>query len=206
MRPPVISFIVLCGQFATAGGCGPRDFYNENDRLREQVATMQAEHRDLQRRLAELQAELAQAAAAPGSVSEEVRANTPHVAAIEITRLSHARDTDADGRADELLLYVVPRDGLSRFVQAVGELSVHAAVLPAGSPAQTIGQIAIGSTELRGLYRYSFAGLHYALTVPIELAVDEKIEATAVAVEFEDGLSGRTFRAERSIDLTIPRR
>ena len=48
-------------------------------------------------------------------IPQEVRDATPHVTDISIASVSHATDTDDDGRPDTLTVYVEPTDGRGRF-------------------------------------------------------------------------------------------
>jgi hypothetical protein len=201
MRSVILSITLTFALALHLGACtsGPDRVATENDRLRARVLEMEAETRALQGRNAELEQQLKQASRAPATVSEEVAAATPHVVAISLGRLSHARDDDADGRYDSLVLYLEPVDGLGRFMQIVGSVAMHAAVLPADGPAQTIGQATIGPKALRDGYRGSFGGPSYALTLPIEHPADA-IQCT-VRVVFTDGYSRQEFSTERAIEL-----
>ncbi len=174
----------------------------ENDRLRERALTLENENKTLTSRVAELETQLAQANRAPTAVPADVLANTPHVTAIALSRLSQAMDTDSDGKLDMIALYMEPADGLGRFLQTTGSVSMHAAVLPAEGAAVTIGQGTLGPKELRDGYRSAFTGQYYSLTLPIDAA---KIPAGAtectVRVVFTDGYTGQSYSAERVIDL-----
>jgi hypothetical protein len=201
MRRPLARTILIAAQALTLSACtsGPDRVATENDRLRAKALEMEAEIRSLQGRNAELEQQLKQASRTPATVSEEIAAATPHVVAVSLGRLSHARDDDADGRYDSLVLYLEPVDGLGRFMQIVGSVAMHAAVLPAEGPAQTIGQATIGPKALRDDYRSSFGGPSYALTLPIEHSTDAT--QCTVRVVFTDGYSGQEFSTERAIEL-----
>jgi outer membrane murein-binding lipoprotein Lpp len=194
---------IVLGALLLAGcGSGPGDIERENDRLRAQVLDLQGEIERLQGRAGELEAQLRAEAAAPGSVPEDVRANAPTVAAIDIDRLSHAEDGEGAGRPDRLIVYLKPRDGLGRFIQIVGDLSVHAALLPAKGDAVTIGRVTIGPAGIREAYRSSFMGTHYTIEVP--LAFPDRVPddgKAMVMVEFVDGFTGTHLTAEQGIAL-----
>ncbi len=185
-------------------GCSsaPGRIEKENDRLREQVLDLEAQIARLQGRARELEAQLQAASTVPGSVPEEVRASTPTVAAIAIDRRSHVQDQGDDGSPGKLVVYVKPSDGRGRFVQMVGDLSVHAAILPAGADAVTIGRVALGPAALREAYRSSFMGTHYTIEVPLAIPAPDPGETRAlVQVEFVDGLTGKHHTAEHAVDL-----
>ncbi len=202
---PALLSSILCAialAFTCAlSGCssGPSRVATENDRLRAQVVELEKEVRAVKGRNAELEAQLRHASKAPGTVSEEVAAATPRLVAISLGRLSHASDDNADGRFDSLVLYLDPADGLNRFMQIVGTVSMHAAVLPVDAPAQTIGQATVGPKALRDAYRSAFGGPSYTLTLPITPPADAT-ECT-VRVVFTDAYTGQEYSTDRVIDL-----
>jgi hypothetical protein len=183
-------------------GCGQRRFTNENDALRVKVLELETELAALKQRNAELEAELAAAAAADRALPAEITANIPHVAGIAISRLSHLRDADEDGTPDTLVVYVNPTDGLGRFVQLVGRLSLHAALLPMDEQPRTIVRVALTPDEVRAAYRSAITGTHYTIEAPISLPEDADAFAECdVRVAYEDGRSGRRLEAHRAIRL-----
>lgn len=222
MRRPAHAILISLSA-ALLGGCttGGKGFANENDKLRAQVLDLETEVRTLKGRNDELMAHLKQASSTPSAVPADVAANTPHVTSISISRLSQALDSNGDGRIDSILIYMEPRDGLGRFLQIVGSVSMHAAILPADGSAITIGRKTIGPGEVRDGYRSAFTGQYYSLTLPIDppksvpapaslSAESSNVPAPAAAptslqctvrVEFTDGYTGQKFSAERVIDL-----
>jgi hypothetical protein len=233
----------LCALSIIAGslwliGCGakPSVVAQENDRLRAKVLELEGRVKGLESRNDELETQLEQSRAAPTSVPTEIAENTPHVTGISINRLSHARDANGDGRMDTIVLYIQPADGLGRFLQIVGTVSVHVAILPAAAQARTIGTKLFSPREVRDGYRSAFTGQYYSFELPIEPlpaakpapippppsagdsppvsgAVQPAATAPAnrpaaiastqctVRVEYVDGYTGRSFSAERVIDL-----
>lgn len=189
------------------GGCrSGGNYLNENDRLREQVLDLEAQTAALAQRNRELMLALDRAAEPPEGVRADVAANTPRLASISLGRLSHLKDDDNDGRPDRLYAYVQPEDGLGRFLQIVGDLVIHVACLPEESDAITLHRSTLGPAALREAYRYSFAGIHYAVDVPLEISDSIAAEialgqSVVVRVVFTDGYTGETFDAERAIEF-----
>ena len=184
-------------------GCGSfKKASEENDRLRTRLHELEDENLDLSGRVAELDGQL-QRLESELPTTREVRDATPHVAALDIASVSHATDTDGDGRPDRLTLYVTPSVGLGRFVQLVGDLSVHVATLPADGDAITVGRINLGPSELRAAYRSTLLGTHYTVEVPITLTGPDTPGECTVRVVFADGYSGRTVTTERPVGLTL---
>ncbi len=182
-------------------GCGSfKKVSEENDRLRARVMELEDENRELAGRAGELDGQV-QRLTRDLPIPQEVRDATPHVTDISIASVSHARDTDGDGVPDTLVVYVEPSDGRGRFVQLVGELSVHAATLPADGDAITLGRVTLGPRELRDAYRSTFLGTHYTVDVPITIAPGATPTECTVQVEFVDGRDGRTVTAQLPLDL-----
>ncbi len=182
-------------------GCGSfKKVSEENDRLRARLIEVEDENRELAGRGAELEGQL-QRLTRDLPIPQEVRDATPHVADISIASVSHATDTDGDGRPDTLTVYVESMDGRGRFVQMVGELSVHAATLPADGDAITLGRVTLGPRELRDAYRSTFLGTHYTVNVPITIAPGATQTQCTVKVEFVDGHDGRSVTGQLPVDL-----
>lgn len=184
-----------------ATGCSSTDrIARENDRLREQVSGLERDVARLEDQNRQLAARLEEALAAPSPIAPEVAAAVPRAARISIGKLSHTSDESGDGTPDTLTVYVDAEDDRGRFVQIAGDLSVHAAVLPAGADAITIGRVTLGPAQVREAYRSTLLGTHYTLTVPIDVgAITPAPGDCSVRVVFHDGVTGLEHRAEKSI-------
>jgi hypothetical protein len=202
----VVRITLSGGLCAALVGCGAGDrLARANDELRARNVELEKQADQLRLRVQELEIALA-ASEVPGSMPpEEIRANMPHVAEIRIGRLSHVRDEDGDKRFDTLVLYVEPVDGRGRFTQLVGPASVNAAVIPPTADAKTVGRTTFAPGQVRDAYRSSFTGTHYTFEIPIEPIEPSPrtgdVPSLSVRVEYQDGLTGRTFAAERPIEL-----
>lgn len=182
-------------------GCGRSLTSGEADALRRKVLDLEKTNKQLSLRTTELESELKLQSAGLESIPLEIRENTPRVAGLTIGRLSHARDENDDGLSDSLLIYVDPEDGFGRFVQLVGTLTVHVAILPADADAQTIGRFSLKPGQLRAAYRAGFSGTHYTIEVPIQLTPENTGQTCLVRVIFEDGHTGLEHSTEREIKL-----
>jgi len=207
---------MLCTLFNSACTVGGSDksLSQQNDELRarlldltNQLDAAQQQSNELRRQIEALAA-ATQSAGAPSS-AELIQA-TPRVTVLTIGDKSHAVDEDRDGIADHLNLYIHAEDGLGRFIQLVGDLSILAALLDQQSGASTIGQVQLTPMQVRDAYRSSFTGTHYTISVPITLpataahsrATAARWSATVRAV-FRDGTTGAELAAERPIGLAV---
>ena len=188
---------------AVLGGCVDAGrLAKENDRVRAQMLDLGKQIDRLSRRNRELEAELTRVSATPDSLPEAIRANTPHVAEIKIGRLSHARDQDGDGRADALLVYIHPADGLGRTIQLVGDVVVNAMVLPEDGEAITIGRVGLDPGQVREAYRGGVVGsAHYTVTVPIHVSEDSAAGECLVWASYQDGHTGLRHTDEHTLSL-----
>jgi hypothetical protein len=203
-----LSLVTLWG--AASLGCKPRHFETEADLLRAQVLQLETEVQHLERREAELRAQLRRYRRAQDRMQDlddpDIAEFVPQVVDISVGRLSHARDLDRDGRPDTLMVYVHPRDSRGRFIQMVGEVRINAIILPEAEDAITIGRERFGPGEVRDAYRSGITGTHYAIEVRLSLPEGADLEwieqqQATVRVTFIDGQTGLRHTAERAIDL-----
>ena len=185
-------------------GCASsHDTARANDRLREKVVDLEKQVKQRDGQIAHLQARVKEAeTTAAGSV--ELRNNTPHVALITIDSLSHLRDIDGDGKADALVAYIEATDGWGRSIQLVGQLSIHAVVMPLGYDAITLGRVSLGPAEVRKAYRSSIIGTHYTVNMALLVPEGVNIDQITVNVEYVDGYSGVSFRAQQPVKYSGP--
>lgn len=199
---------------AGASGCssGPKNFENENDRLRREALELERAIEDLTARNRELEAllrEQTRERPAADSGRDDVLAALPRCATVEIDRLSGLADTDGDGLYDAADVYVRPLDGRRRFTQVAGWLAVDLTLLPragasaAGGP-EAVGAARLAPLELREQYRYSFMGIHYAVRVPLERPIPPGAGTLAISIALEDGVTGVTHAATFTRDVGSP--
>ncbi len=201
---PVLQVIVCIALALPLIGCeNTAALRRENDRLRAEVMELKSANDRLEGRVDELDAELARESQRPDSLPAAIRANMPHVTSLDLSRLCHVQDGDGDGRPDRLVLYVQPADSLGRFVQIVGTLTAHAAILPAAGEARTVGRVTLDPAALREAYRSSFTGTHYTVELPFNPDGLHGASEIIVHINFTDGLTGRELTAERTVPLII---
>lgn len=197
----------VCGLLlflATAlAGCGGNAaaVAAENDRLRRELLDTQKQLDAAMDRASELEVSLRSLADRPEGVSAEVFEATPRVQEIEIDRLSHARDSDGDGYAESIIVYVRPLDGRGRFLQIAGEVTVVAAVLPADQNAITIARQTFTPAAVRDAYRSGITGTHYTFELPIDPTTATDQATCTARVTFADPLTGVEHDAQREIEL-----
>jgi hypothetical protein len=200
--PALFAWLVcLC----VCGCTGTARVSAESARLRDEIVGLKDYVAQLERRNRELEMELKRAAKSPDSLPEDVLANLPQVTELAISRLSFARDSDDDGVADVLTLYIVPADGRGRFIQLTGEIFARAMSLPTQGEPRVISDVTLTPSQVRDAYRSSITGLHYTVDLPLSESQPDSSAAKErevfARVQYRDGVTGQTFSADRKISL-----
>ena len=190
-------------------GCsaGPRDFENENDRLRGRVVEAERRIAALEETERRLTAELDGARRA--SPAAQAMALLPRAERLVVGRLSGPVRTgtgtrNAAGVVEAVDLYLSPLDGRGRFVQVVGSLSVRVDLIP-GPPRggagatlaepRLVGTLTLAPEELREAYRSGLTGTHYSVRVPVRDEGGLGIGSLSVTVGLEDAVFGSRLEA-----------
>jgi len=199
-----VAVILLC---AVASGCffGPRNFENENDRLRK-------ENLELRERVAELEAQLLAARDRIDNlerrISGGVTPNVPGVAPSDVpqaSELSFGRflglvDDDEDGVADVARVYLIVRDQFGRVMPVAGSVRVRVVVIPSQGEPRTLGMLELVGEAFAETYRQGLTGAHYTLRVPIaapgELGPNDELVVRALVT---DAATGRTLTASKTM-------
>jgi hypothetical protein len=194
------------------------------DQLRRRNVELESKVDALERQLSEvrtalasseaLRAEAARTADGPSpAMSAEATEATPHLARVGIGSASHT-DRAPSGGGCVARIYMEPVDGLGRFIQVVGSVSVTIYWSPPGCDAEVLSCHEFGPLELRAAYRSGFGGTHYTLEWPVEpkaAQVQPAGDATGRAlawtcgtpahakIEYSDARTGRVFTAERTL-------
>ena len=184
-----------------AGCGGPRNYLNDNDRLRAANAQLRDQVESLTQRVQQLEQSLIdaqrEATAAAGPLPEDVA--VPVCTHLEIGRFSGAADTNGDGADDAVRIYLRTLDTQSRFVQTIAEVRVTIAAIPPGEEAVTVGTIAFEPVQFDAAYRSGMTGTHYTLLCPLNQAVPEGMDSVTARLSLHDLRTGRTLRVESPI-------
>lgn len=185
-----------------ASGCtvGPRNFENENDRLRREVVQLEERVEELsgqlERRLGEIQ-HLRAKVDMPSDVE------TPMLSDVELGRYTGAVDQDGDGRNDAVVAYVRTLDQKGRFLPVAAEATLAAAVIDVEgeTPDVRVFQRQRFDTEAFGeAFRTGLTGTHYTLRLALP-EQGELPEEVTLRVAVSPVTSETTFTDQKAVRL-----
>ncbi len=186
-------------------GCsGPRNFENENDRLR-------AENLELNRKVASLEEQLSLRRGEVETLRRQVEGRSraiegvdpPVLAKLEIGKFSGPIDTDGDGCDDLIRIYLRTLDQRGRMLPVAGRASVHAVVIheeSAGSP-RTLARRDYNPDDWTRAYASNFTGTHYTLELPLDEPVPDDAGEVTVKVILTEGSTGTVLSVEQPYPL-----
>ncbi len=191
---------------ACLSGCpsGPKNFLNENDRLR-------SENIALRRRVQELEGDLKNQVQLVGTLQQQIEARTklaevssadlPQVVGIRFGRYSGLVDTDQDGTVDTLRLYVQTYDQHGWFLPAIGPAKAQAVVIQPGQSPQIIAQQSLTPKQFERSYRSGITGSHFTLEIPFDGSLPQGVDQITVKVVLTDAATGVAHSHEQPISV-----
>ena len=189
--------LLLLTALLLTGCASPRELSRQNDALRRQNLQLNQQLELMQASLALRESELE---AMQQQVNGEPLADIdpPRIAGIVVGRYSGGIDLTADGRPDELRLYLRPVDQQGRFMSAAGSARVRLIHTPPDADPVTLVDAAYDPPAFDASYRTGFTGTHYTLTakLPDDLPAEALLQVT-----FNEAGRGLTFTAQRVLSL-----
>lgn len=202
---PFASLLLLTAMFLPAlSSCGgPRNFENENDRLRAENLELQTQVEELKARVENLDKALAAAQEqTPKPLPQGLHAPKP--VKLELHRWTSAVDTDRDRQPDAIRAYAIPMDYQGRPVQVVGEAKVTLLALPTGKEPVTVQTTTLTPDQLNEAFRSGgLTGPHYTLQIPLENPLPNNTPKLMVRMSVMDTVTGRTLDAEQIIEWKL---
>lgn len=162
--------VLLCSSVACLflPGCsaGPRNFENDNDRLRKENADLTEQVAALSTQVESLE-KLAKATERPATEPLPQGLIAPRCAAVVISQFSGGIDTDKDQIDDAVRLYLRTVDLRDRFVQVVGRLKISLVQIIPGKEVLTLATAEFDPKQFDDTYRSGITGAHYTLQIPL---------------------------------------
>ncbi len=186
----------FCTLFILTACAGPRNYLNDNDRLRAEVMTLTEQRDALQTEVAALDKAL-EAEQRKHHANLPAGARIPVVARIELGKhssLVRVEDTNI------ARLYLRTLDTKGRFTQIVGRAKVTIIATVSGEDGITLGTASIDETSLDAAYRSGLTGTHYTLTCPISDMPIPSIAFIHAMVTVEDLLHATSHKTQIVLD------
>ncbi len=181
-----------------AAGCQPVALMpTTNDGLRREVRDLREEIVALKAQKAQLATLAVETQGATGR-DPEVVAATPALVAVSIEPASHF---ELDERTNTCVarVYVAPSDGVGRFIQLVGSVSLSLFDLSADGSSRTLATARYSPLQVRDAWRGGLMGSHYTFEVPLASDGWSCQGRVTARLQFVDGLSNRRLEAQREV-------
>lgn len=211
--PGMSSIIMMVMAMIVAGclaGCrvGPRDFYNENDRLREENLKLQREVDTLNEQLNLRLGELSSLRQQVDRAGEPIPgAQRPVLSLLRFDRYSGPLDDSGDGCDDRIRIYLRTLDQRGRFMPVAGRAHVQAVILRENQPPVQLAEQTFDPKQFDAAYRTGLMGTHYTLELPVPedhpAFHDESLVQVTVKVTFTEADTG--VRQEAQLPITLRR-
>ncbi len=201
LRSATTAALVASG--ALLAGCSARAIVpNERDPLRDRIRTLEAEKASLERRIDELNATLAQQAAA-ASIPPAVLANLPAPVRVAARFGSAVPTTAEPGSPIELTVHLDPTDSRERFVQLTGWVDLTIVRFTENpSEAVVVASATFEPGAVRDALRSGLFGTHYAFTVTLPAqSTDDALRTVVARVRYRDGLADRALESAAECPL-----
>ena len=198
-------FFLAIGLFCTAcAGPDPAKISAENDRLRRQNLDLTRKTDELEKKVGLLEAQidtLAQRLQTKAGLEGVAAADLPTAVKIEFDRYSGAYDTDGDGAADTLRVYVQTLDQRGRFVPVAGRAVLQAVAITPDPPPVVLASRVFAPAEFDDAYRSGFTGTHYTLEAKLPSPMPQGVREATVKVSVTDAATGAVLTGQQVMKL-----
>lgn len=188
-------------------GCqiGPRNFENENDRLRAQNLALRQEvealEDRLELRLGELETLRQQVNPATQPGADVPQGESPVLSRLEFDRLSGPVDEDGDEADDLIRVYLEPQDQRGRLLPVAGRAVVRAVTIPAEGEPTLLAERVYEPEAFESAWRSGITGRHYTLELPLPEPLPEHAGDVTVKVTFTQANTGHQLTAQQPMTL-----
>jgi hypothetical protein len=184
-------------------GCGPKNFENENDKLRRANMELKREIEQMRDKLDRQSGRIQtlQSRLAGPSQTQPLR-DAPTLSQIKLGRYSGSIDNDGDGTDDTVRLYVRTLDQRGRMLPVAAKAKIQVVHIPEEGEPRRLASKNYNGKAFDEAYRSSFTGEHYTLEVKLPDSVPETVDEVTVKVTLEHLSSGATFSKQGTYRLS----
>lgn len=182
-------------------GCGPKNFVNENDKLREENLKLKQQVDALNKQV-ELRQGQVEALRAKSEGERAIKdADPPVLAKIEFTKYSGAVDKDGDGGDDLLRMYLTPLDHQGRLFPVAGRLKIQAVAIQDDAPPALLAVRTYEPGDFDAAYRANMTGYHYTIELELPESIDPTITSVTVKATLTEAITGHGYSAEQIMKI-----
>ena len=182
-------------------GCGPKNFINDNDKLREENLKLKQQIEELNKQAELREGEIGSLRARTAGERAIKEATPPVLAKIEFTAYSRAVDTDNDGADDLVRLYLTPLDHRGRLLPVAGQLKVQAVALQDDAPPALLAARTYEPADFDDAYRANLTGYHYTIELELPDSIDPTITSVTVKASLTEAVTGHVVSVEKIIKI-----
>ncbi len=172
------------------------DCQNENLKLRKDNDNLT---RELVRANQEIESQKRQIATLQKMSPEKLKQLT-HVGTVQLGRLTAGYSAKHTPYPDGIAVYIEPYDTDGHIIKAAGSVRIRLFELQA-EPPRLIGELTLGPKEVEKAWIGRFWTNHYSFRVPFQKTPTSR--HITVQTEFTELLTGKTFVAERLVDIDL---
>lgn len=195
--------VLLCAGVLAGCQIGPRNFLNENDRLREENLKLSREVEELQAqldlRLGEI-ATLRQQSQVAATQPALQGAQPPVLAKLALDRLSGPVDTDGDGQNDLIRIYLTPLDQQGRLLPVAGAAHLQAVAIPAEGEPFVVADRQYDAKAFDDAWRSNFTGSHYTLELSLPNPLPQEVGELTVKITLTEA-AGATLSTQKAFKV-----
>ncbi len=195
------ALIVLLLAVMCLTGCGPKNFVNDNDRLREENLKLKQQVDDLNEQMELRLGEIKGLRAKSAGERAIKDADPPVLAKIIFDRYSGALDTDSDGRDDLVRMYLTPLDHRGRLLPVAGRLKLQVVAVLDDAPPALLAERTYEPDDFDDAYRANLTGYHYTLELKLPESIDPAITSATVRASLTEAVTGHVVVAEQIVPV-----
>ncbi len=200
-RSAAVSVLCVLSMVLGLTGCGPKNFINDNDKLREENLKLKQQAAELNEQIELHQGEIDSLRAKSAGERAIKDADPPVLAKIKFSAYSGAVDKDSDGNDDLIRMYLTPLDHRGRLLPVAGRLKVQAVALQDDAPPALLASRIYEPSEFDDAYRANLTGYHYTIELELPESIDPTITSVTLKATLTEAVTGHVLSAEKIVKL-----
>jgi len=196
-----VRVLCLLSVVLSLAGCGPKNFINDNDKLREKNLRLEQKVAELEEQIELHQGEIDSLRAKSAGERAIKEADPPVLAKLEFSDYSGAVDNDQDGKDDLLRMYLTPLDHQGRLLPVAGRLKIQAVAIQDEAPPALLASRTYEPDDFDDAYRANLTGYHYTIELDLPDSIDPAITSVTVKATLTEAVTGHVLSTEEIVDI-----